>query len=168
MKPNKIKDLTAFKSIEDGIYLISYGSIPFTEKPEGIFYAGSKIDPNTFIEEMNLQSLGASGILTFNNKSEFTFEEMGDKCLTLDHLYGHRWTYIGILFKNQHPKVEKTFLRDQNFAQSWNLIDENVYVMNGSITSFKYLTSCKDDKDFDLESRQAFAEIYDMISHLWK
>lgn len=170
MKLNEIlniADITKYKDLEDGIYMVSYGGTPISIEGDFIKHGNSIVDRPFYFSDLVINALGTSAILTYDNKSNLTIMELGTKCKQLGHVWAYNWLTVGILLKGQPPKVEKAFLRDTNFYQSWNLLYDNVYVMNGTLKSFRYFCMNRDDKSFDKDTRNAMNTIHQNFGYLW-
>jgi len=85
------------------------------------------------LKEYIQEGLGLSGILTYANRSNLTLSEMGEVCQSRGHFWGYNWMTISLLFVNAHPDVEKSFLRNNTFYQSWIVCNSSIYGMTGSI-----------------------------------
>ncbi len=114
------------------------------------------------------KSLGLSGMLTYLNKSNFSLEEMGDKCKELNHFWGYNFITISFLFSGVNPKVELSFLRNNTFYESWIIGSNKLFGMTGTIKDFKKFISNKDDKSFDIETREIMTLIDNNYNFLWK
>lgn len=113
------------------------------------------------------KSLGLSGMLTYANKSDLTLEEMGEKCIELNHYWGLNFITVTLLFNNPHPDVRMAFLRDKRFYESWTVGDDRVFAMTGTIKDFKKFISNKNDKTFDKSTREMLGLIDQKFNFLW-
>lgn len=113
------------------------------------------------------KALGLSGMLTFANKSDLTLTEMGEMCVKLQHYWGLNFITVTILFNNVHPNVQKAFLRDKQFYESWTINNDKVFSMTGTIKDFKKFIVNKDDVSFDVETRSVLNELYTKFNFLW-
>lgn len=150
------------------ISICSIGGFPVNEIDGNYYWLNNKIT-DQFLKDSVLESLGLSGMLTFANKSNLSNKDLGKKCIDLGHNWGFNWITIGVLFVGYDEAVEKSFLRNNTFYQSW-IANNNIpiYIMNGSLKDFKKFISNKNDKSFDVYTRQAMSDVHDVISFLWE
>ena len=148
------------------ISLYAIGGFPVKWNGTRYTILGRSADPAVMREEIQ-SALGLSGMLTYMNKSGLSTSMMGAKCKELGHLWGFNWITISLLFVNKNLAVEKSFLRDSNFYESWSIDNSKIFGMNGSIKSFMKFVSNKDDKSFDPATRKVMTEIDSQFNFLW-
>src|SRR5690349_15506003 len=99
-----------FKSVTKGIYLYAFGGTPLSEQ--------------TSLNKIRYQilcGLGASAVLTYENKSDFDLYHLGKICENKQHFWAYKWMTVSFLICGKSELVEKAFLRDTNFYQSWTV-----------------------------------------------
>ena len=78
---------------------------------------------------------------------------------------------ISLLFVNYSNSVELSFLRHNKFFESWTIgtNDDKIktFAMTGSLKEFKKFVTNKNDKSFDLETRNTLSLIDKKYSILW-
>ena len=149
------------------ISICSIGGFPINEIDGEFYWLNNKLSED-FIKNSIIKSLGLSGMLTFANKSNLSNKDLGEMCLSLGHNWGLNWITIGILFNGYDSAVEKSFLRNTTFYQSWIANNDiPIYVMNGSLKDFKKFISNKADTSFDAHTRNAMSDIHNSISFMW-
>jgi hypothetical protein len=149
------------------VSLYAIGGFPITIRNEIPYLIDKFISRESIVVEIN-KALGLSGMLTYSNKSNFSLGEMGNKCKELEHFWGYNFITLSFLFANVDPIVELSFLRNNTFFQSWIVGNNTIYGMTGSIKDFKKFISNKDDKSFDLATREIMAFIDNTYNFMWK
>lgn len=144
------------------------GGFPINEIDGCYYWLNNKLSPD-LLKSHVIEALGLSGILTFANKSNLDNKVLGEKCLELDHNWGLNWITIGVVFVGYDHSVEKAFLRNKTFYESWIAnSDAPIYVMNGSLKDFKKFVGNKNDTSFDPHTREAMRDLDDMLGFIWK
>ena len=156
----------SFSSIEKSIKLYAIGGFPIKEMGNKFYWVNNELTKE-FLNKNFYEALGLSGILTYMNKSNLTSHDMGIKLQELGHKWGLHWMTLSYVFINYSDKVEKSFLRDSNFYESWVVGGSNIFGFSGSIKSFIKYSSNKEDKSFDLDTREALQTLDFNISRLW-
>ena len=155
-----------FNSKIPRISLCAIGGFPIkiiNDKP----YLLNNLITEEFLKSELTKSLGFSGMLTYKNKSNFTLEQMGNKCKELKHLWGYNFITLSFLFYDLDNKVELSFLRNNTLYQSWIINDNSLYAFTGTIKDFIKFINNKNDKSFDLPTRKVMEFIYNNYNFLW-
>lgn len=150
------------------VSLTAVGGFPFQLRDDTFQWCGTSV--NELSLKLNiLKSVGTSALLTYVNKSEKTIEELGSLCLEKNHLWAYNWIMISITFARQPPQVEMAFARDSRFFMSW-IVEltsiGKVFTATGSIKDWLRYVSHYDDKSFDVATRKAMIEAFELIKEL--
>lgn len=148
------------------ISLYAIGGFPITIRNNEVYLLDKFINKEIIIKNIN-KGLGLSGMMTYSNKSNFSLEEMGKKCKELEHFWGYNFISLSFLFVNLDKEVELSFLRNNTFYESWIIGKNNIYGMTGTIKNFKKFISNKNDKSFDIKTREIMTLIDDNYNFLW-
>jgi hypothetical protein len=160
-----IREKTISKT-EQSIKLYAIGGFPIKEIDNKFYWVNNELN-NEFISNNLFEALGLSGMLTYMNKSNLSLKDMGVKLLELEHKWGLHWISLSFLFINYSDKVEKSFLRDSNFYESWVIGGSNIFGFSGSIKSFIKYSNNRNDTSFDLDTRTALQHLYFKLEDIW-
>ena len=83
-------DITKYKGLPTGIYLFAFGGIPFKSfiNSTELTYNGNMINMD-IIRDMITDGLGASGILTYENRSNLSLCDMGALVKEKEHYWAY-------------------------------------------------------------------------------
>lgn len=124
-----------------------------------------------YIKTMIIRSLGVSGLLTFTNKSNLTMDELGQKCLELNHTWAFRWVNFTLAFAKFPLKVQLAFARDSRFYLGWTEEPNNsqaVFTVTGSLKDWKSYISHRTDASFDSDTRRAMREASIILDEFYR
>ena len=148
------------------ISICAVGGFPIKIVASEPYLLSTKITKEYLATEIR-KSLGVSGMLTHANKSNLNLDDMGALCKEFGHLWGYNFMTLTILFNDQHPNVQKAFLRDKRFYESWTVRNDKIYAMTGSIKDFKKFVENRHDYSFDDNTRYVLEKIHNKFGFLW-
>lgn len=150
--------------------MYAFGGVPFKRPAEGgpVEFVGREVSED-LIRSLVVDGLGASAVLTYENRSDLPIGALGRKCLEKKHTWAYKWITISVLFVGYGPDVEKAFLRDSNFYESWTIgTNAGTFGMSGSISAFKKFASNAEDTSFDVDTRKAMGSILSSFEKIWQ
>jgi SAM-dependent methyltransferase len=153
-------------SILPGVGLCSLGGFPFyTDDAGSLMWVGVHVT-HTNLRNFIKQGLGASGVLTYMNKSKLSLEKLGEICADRNHTWAYNWITATAVFAGHAPEVHLAFARDTRFKLGWVMEEHftgKVFTATAPLKHWMKFTSKKDDKSYDKHTRQAMAEAQSMI-----
>lgn len=163
--PEKLRSLTP--TFPPWCSIAAVGGFPVTTQDGVLSWCGSPISEERVKTEA-LQGLGFSGMLTYLNKSERTYHELGEKCHRLEHKWAYNWINLSVLFVGYGIEAELAFTRDTRFFMSWPVTQSLgvVFVATASLKHWAKFLAHRSDPDFDEDAQAAMASAAHLLEFI--
>ncbi len=151
-----------------GTYVVGVGGFPITEDARGTpTWLGAPVNV-TRVREALLDGFGLAAALTYMNRSDKTFRELGQLSVDRDHLWAAQWLVVDLLFVGYGAKAEMALLRDCQVKTSWPVDGERgrVFMGHGTLAAWRYFTSHRDDRSFDEGARELMRDAWLTVNRL--
>lgn len=159
-KTSKIAHLANNKQVA----ICAIGGFPIIEIENKFKWLNNDLN-QTFIQDCLKDALGFSASITFMNKAGHSLSKLGDICKSNNHDWAFHWVTISFVFCGYNLATELSISRDKRFYMSWAVNDHTgkFFVASGSIKDWLKFSKNFEDKDFDISTREAMKNIYDIL-----